>query len=212
MKRAQILALAALLTIAPTISFAQGPVSPQPGGPSDDTMVNNPTPPGRGPALSEEKRDEIRKKVEAIRIWKLTEELKLDANASAKLASLLSSMDQKRKETMREYMNTMRTLRVYLKSAKPDEAKIKPTLEKLENKHREMQEIRELELKNVRELLTIEQQARFLIFQQKFQSEMRSMIAGARGGGPGKGGMGPDGGPGMKGGQMPGGTGRPPDK
>ena len=42
-------------------------------------------------------------------------------------------------------------------------------------------------------MLTVEQQARYVIFQQEFRREMRGMISGARGNGPGQGspGMGP---------------------
>jgi Spy/CpxP family protein refolding chaperone len=141
--------------------------------------------PGQGGPPSEERREEVRKKIEAIRIWRLTEELKLDTNTSAKLSSLLSSLDQKRRDTMREQMEAMRDLRSLLKTAKPDEAKIKPLLEKLEKNHHEMQALRNKEFKGLKEILTVEQQARFLVFQQEFQREMRDMISGARGKGPG---------------------------
>ena len=83
-------------------------------------------------------------------------------------------------------MSNMRALREILKVQKPDEAKIKPLLAKLEGNHGAMQGIRTEELKGLKEILTIEQQARFLVFQQEFQHNMRRMIAGARGV-PGKG-------------------------
>jgi Spy/CpxP family protein refolding chaperone len=79
-------------------------------------------------------------------------------------------------------METMRALRQSLGAEKPDEAKIKPLLNTLENNHRSIQDIRNAELKGLKEILNVEQQARFLVFQQEFQHEMRGMIEGARGG------------------------------
>ena len=58
-------------------------------------------------------------------------------------------------------------------------------LEKLEKNRQEMQGLKDQELKGLKDILTIEQQARFLIFQHEFQREMRDMISGARGKGPG---------------------------
>jgi Spy/CpxP family protein refolding chaperone len=142
--------------------------------------------PGQGGPPSEERREEVRKKIEAVRIWRLTEELNLDTDTSAKLSSLLSSLEQKRRTIMREQMEAMRDLRSMLKAAKPDEAKIKPLLEKLEKNHHEMQGVRDQEAKGLKGILTVEQQARFLVFQQEFQREMRDMISGARPKGQGR--------------------------
>jgi len=151
----------------------------------------------RSPA-TEAKRDEVRKKIEAVRIYQLTEELKLDEKTSAKMSSLLGSVDQKRRDLQKEQVAGMRSLRDVLKAAKPDEGKIKQVLAKLEQNRRAMQDMRESELKSLRDILTVEQQARFIIFQQDFQRNMRRMIAGARhGNGPGK----PGTGPGQPGGQ-----------
>jgi hypothetical protein len=46
-----------------------------------------------------------------------------------------------------------------------------------------MQELKNKEMSSLKNLLTIEQQARYIIFQQEFIREMRSMIHGARGDG-----------------------------
>ncbi len=176
-------AAAALLGAAPV--FAQ---QAAPGGQYDDTsgLENQP---GRGGRLSEGKREEIRKKIEAVRIWKLTEALKLDENGAAKLSAFLSSIDQQRRDIMREQMETRRELRHTLQAPKPDESKLKAAIDKLEKNRRAMMEIRDKELSGLKNILTTVQQARFLIFQQEFRRDIERMIAGARGG-PGRGGMG----------------------
>lgn len=189
-KMITILALAIALAMTAVPAFAQRRMQ---GPPPDDRQqeADEFAPgPGQGGPRVEERREEIRKKIDAVRIWRLTEELKLDAAASAKLSSLLSSLDTKRRDIQREQFETRRELRYTLKVPKPDEAKIKPLLDTLERNHRAMQELRDREIKGIKEFLTIEQQARFLLFQQEFQREMRGMISGARGSGAGRGGMG----------------------
>ncbi len=179
-----LLAAASLIgTAAP--AFAQQ--APQAGRSDATTGIDHE--PGHG-GLSEGKREEIRKKIEAVRIWKLTEALKLDENTAAKLSAYLSSIDQQRRDIMREQVETMRFLKQTLKTSKPDETKLKASLEKLEKNHHAMMEVRDREITGLKGILTTEQQARFLVFQQEFRRDIQRMIAGARGG-TGRGGMGP---------------------
>jgi len=138
---------------------------------------------GHGPDAK--KQEEVRKKVEAVRIWRLTEELKLDEKTSARLASFLSSVDGQRRGFMRERLETMRDLRTMLKAEHPDEKKMKTFLDNLEQNRRGMMELEVKEINGIKDILTVEQQARYVIFQQEFRREMRGMIAGAKEGGPG---------------------------
>jgi hypothetical protein len=159
--------------------------------------------------MSEERREEIRKKIDAVRIWRLTEELKLDAITSAKLSSLLSSVDHQRREILRQQTGTINILRFAVKAPKPDESRLKIYLENLERNHRAMQELVNSERSGLKNILTIEQQARYVVFQHAFIHEMRDMIGGAQGY-PGQRRMGVGGGVGMGGGhgQIPDGTGQ----
>jgi Spy/CpxP family protein refolding chaperone len=182
MQGVRLAVLAAALIMAGTTAQAQqGPG--QTGGqyrnePGSDRA------PGRGEPDAK-KREEVRKKIETVRMWRLTEELKLDEKTSAKLASFLSALDEKRRGLMHERMETMGDLRTLLKTEKPDEKKLKTDLDKLEKTRREMVELEGKEISGVRDILSVEQQARYVIFQQEFRRELRGMIAGARGGGQG---------------------------
>lgn len=179
----RILVVVSLLTASATLSFAQqAPSAAVPGEQRDnDGGVDNPPLRGRDRALSENKRRELRKKVDAVRIWKLTEELKLDTDTSAKLSALLSSISQKRMDIQREQRESLRAMQQSLNSPKPDKAKIKGYLTRIKKNHHEMEELRTREMNGLKMFLTIEQQARYLLFQQEFRSEMRDMIEGARG-------------------------------
>jgi DNA repair exonuclease SbcCD ATPase subunit len=189
-----------VLTAAAIVGALSLPAFAQhgPAGGQEDVMGFDHQP-GRGGAISEAKREEIRKKIEAVRIWRLTEELNLDANSAAKLSAFLSSFDQQRREILRDQSAIMRELRRSLNTSKPNESKLKTAIEKLEKNRHALQESREKEIAGLKNILSTEQQARFLLFQQEFRREMQSMISGARGG-AGEGKMGP----GTKRGQGPG--------
>jgi Spy/CpxP family protein refolding chaperone len=184
MKAVKIIFMAALLTSVAGSAFSQQRPAAvtQPGSQySPGAGAGNSEQPGRGEPLTDEKRDEIRKKINTVRIWRLTEALKLDAGTSAKLSSLLSSVDQRRRHILREQTGTIRTLRIVVNGPKPDEANIKTNLEKLEKNHQAMQELIKSEMIGLKNILTIEQQARYIVFQHEFMHEMRGMIGGVHG-------------------------------
>jgi Spy/CpxP family protein refolding chaperone len=174
--------LSALLVALTLFGFTGTVVQAQQGptnAPYDD-MTGYENPQGRGKQLSEQQREKIRKKIETVRIWRLTEGLKLDAATSGKLASLLSSLDEQKKNLMRDHMQNMKTLRQTLKSNKPDEGRLKTVIENLETSRRAMQDLKDKEVSGLKDILTIEQQARYIVFQQEFHREMRGMMAKAR--------------------------------
>jgi Spy/CpxP family protein refolding chaperone len=183
MKGHAIVSMVLMFTSVAMTSFGQqSPASMQTNSQYNDELgIEHTGGPGRGEPMSEEKRAEIRKKIEAIRIWRLTEELKLDANTSAKLSSLLSSLEQKRREIQREQMATLNMLQQSLKAPKIEESRIKSDLDKLEKDYRAMQDLKYKEMSGLKNILTIEQQGRYVIFQLEFMREMRGMIRGARG-------------------------------
>lgn len=165
-------------------------------GQMDDDPGFDPGPQGGG--IPDERREEIRKKVAAVRIYRLTEELKLNADTSARMAALLGSIDSDRAALVRERREDMRKLReLVAERGRGGERQLREVLDRLERNHRRMTELREREWKGVRDLLTVEQQAQYLLFHQQFLRDMRGMVAGSRGGqgpgmrgGPGRG-MGP---------------------
>jgi Spy/CpxP family protein refolding chaperone len=164
--------------------------------------------PMRGPAgapPSDEQREEVRKKMEVVRITRLTEELNLDEKTAAKFIPVVTALDQKRRTLMHENRKTMQELRTELNAPQPDEGRMKASIGRIEKNHREIASLREKELQASRENLSVTQQARYILFNQEFAREMRGMVEGARGSGPGRAGTGPGQGrgPGMGGGAKP---------
>lgn len=199
-------AAAVMMLLAP--GFARQ--AAQPGGPipvafagEDGHAAGARGGPGRGP--TEEQREEIRKKIETVRIYRLSAELGLDPQTAAKLGAFLGSVGRKRRDISREQIESMGQLRAALRERDPDEKKLKDLLDRLAKSQRRMTAIRDGEMQGLEGILSVEQQARYLIFQRDFQQDIRRMIEQSRGEGPGRR---PEGG---AGGIMgPGGEGRPP--
>lgn len=160
---------------------------------------------------SEEQREAVRKKMDAIRIARLTETLKLDEKTAAAFIPSITALEQKRRELMKENRHIMQEMRLLLQASPPDEGKLKAAISRIEKNRQAIAAQRDKELDAARSHLTIVQAARYIIFNQEFQQEMRGMLDEARGGhagrnpagrGPGRGmvpGRGPGQGPGMVG-------------
>lgn len=193
MKRLQTAIFVVILIMSSFVAAEERTPQPfeRPAGQGMDDMS------GPSGSLSAKQREEVRKKIEAIRVWRMTEALKLDEKTAAKFMPIISSIEQRRAELMQEQMQAMRELRQGLASGRPDEKRLKAALEKIERNYRDIMKLREKEIEAAKDYLSIEQQARFLVFQHEFQREMRSIINRARGGrgmggmrGPGMGRMG----------------------
>ena len=127
---------------------------------------------------TKEQMEKVRTRIETLRMWKLTKALDLDEKKSAQLFPLLNKYDKKRAETESAMRDNMRDLRESLKERR--EVQIKNALDRLELNHKSMQNIREAEREELKGILSIEQQARFIIFQQEFDREIRKIIEETR--------------------------------
>lgn len=152
-------------------------------------MPPGPAPQGDRP--TDEQREEIRKKMEAIRIVRLTEELKLDEKTAARFFPLITALDQKRRTLLRENQDILQEVRTIMSAPSPDESRLKAAINRIEKNHHEMMSLRDKEMDAIKRNLTVQQQARYLLFHQEFQREMRGMVEGVRGSAPGRRGMPP---------------------
>ena len=164
---------------------------------------------------SEEQREAVRIKMDAVRIARLTETLKLDEKTAGTFIPVITALEQKRRDLMKENREIMQEMRSLLHASPPDEAKLKAAIGRIEKNRQEIAAKRSKEFEAARSSLTVPQMARYIIFNQEFQQEMRGMMDEVRGGrsgrkpnGSGTGqGMAPGRGPG----QRPGMSGNPAD-
>lgn len=127
---------------------------------------------------TKEQKDRVRQRIETLKMWKLTKALDLDETNSAKIFPILNRYDKQRDALHQELRAGMRALRQSLRENKTDE--LKNTLNMLEENHKALQSIDEEEWAEMKKVLTIEQQAKFVLFRQEFDREVRKIIADAR--------------------------------
>lgn len=127
-----------------------------------------------------ERREKVRKRVETIRILRLTEELGLDEETTTRLVSRIREIEKERWVLIKERRNTQRDLRKASHSADPDNETLKLLMESLEKNQADLTRLGEKERKTVKELLTPQQQAKYVLFQDRFKEEMKERIQKAR--------------------------------
>jgi len=94
------------------------------------------------------------------------------------LFPIMNRYDKIRTEAEFSLRKGMRELRISLKENR--EGKLKNILDDLEKNHQTLQRIADEEWAEVKKVLTIEQQAKLVIFKQEFDSDIRKIITEAR--------------------------------
>ncbi len=143
--------------------FCQAPPAP----PQAPCSSGQPCP--LGPEMEKERR-----LLEAVRVTRMTEALKLSDEQVDRFFSRLKQLEGKRRQLRQEKSRIIEELSRLLEQAeKQKELKTKiEELEKLEQEEREG--IRRM-MKGLDSLLTIEQQARWRVFNERFDQEIRNM-------------------------------------
>jgi len=191
------IALIALIAVTATVASAeQQPIADVVPNRSVE-VVPGPAQDSLAPGLDEN----ARKKIEAIRISRMTEALNLDEKTASKFIPAVTALEQQRRQAMHQHRQAMMVLRREVHGTQADMSRLKETIERFIASQREIMKLREKEFGTAKEYLTTEQLARYLIFQQDFLQEIRELVSGMRGMGPGLRGprQGPRRGPGNQG-------------
>lgn len=127
---------------------------------------------------TKEQRDKVRKRIETLKMWKLTEALDIDETTSAKLFPLLNRYDKRKAEIHHNIRESMREMKRSLRENRTNG--LEKTLAMLEENHRALQSINDEEWAEMKKILTIEQQAKFILFRKEFDREVRKLISDTR--------------------------------
>jgi len=130
----------------------------------------------RPPTKQQMKR--TRERIETLRMWKLTKAIDLDEKSSAELFPILNRYDRQRREIENALWSGMKDLRESLRGSRTE--RLKDIIERLEHNHMALQRVNDEERAELKRILTVEQQAKFILFQHEFNKEIRRTIAEAR--------------------------------
>ena len=144
--------------------------------PAANTNVGGAGAVGSVPANGKGKRQEVRQKIQMVRIWELSRALGLDQKAATALFPTLSKFDEQRAAAHKGVRDAMQALRKASQGPKPDDAQIQAVMEKLTAAKGEVHRVEMEEIAELRRLLTPSQQAKYVLFQQRFSKRLEGMI------------------------------------
>lgn len=145
------------LLLAAGIGSAQPPSNPGPGGPPNDSAAPN-------------------RKLEALRIWRLTQELNLSEDQAAQFFPKLKQLRELRQQHRVARQALVAQLETLLAQVPVEPTGLKPVLDSLNAID---VNTRESELRLRQEmagLLTVEQQAKLYVFEANFDRQTRHVI------------------------------------
>lgn len=128
--------------------------------------------------LTKEHMNKTMERIETLKMWKLTKALDLDEKTSSQLFPLLSRYEKKKAEIRDALMVTMKELQESLRGR--SERQIKDNLSKIETENNALHKLRDEEWAELKKILNIEQQAKYIIFQHEFKRDMWRIIAETR--------------------------------
>jgi hypothetical protein len=142
-------------------------------------QTTEPPPPCEERLMDRERAEELRKRIELIWMWKLTEELDLTKEEGAKLFPLLSTYEEKKWELREESRRIVQTLKQMIDDG-ASEGDLKRTIRSLEDNERKRNKVEEEGFSEIAKILSVEKQAKYIVFQEYFRHEIHGLIKKAR--------------------------------
>lgn len=131
--------------------------------------------PAQGPGGPRDK--DPRKMIESMRIWRLSEELNLSEDQLAKVLPKMKAMEETRREYRRRRQGILREIDEILNSGKPSDKEIEDRLAALQRAEEDFNAGNERIRRELAGVLTPEQQGRLVVFEDKFEGEIRGLLS-----------------------------------
>lgn len=127
--------------------------------------------------LREDDLARVRKKVEALRAWQLAEELDLDQETSAKLFPAMKEADDSRWRIESDNRALIREMTGLIEEKRPDPVRLSIILDRLQSNQMELARVEDRHMTRVRNILPPDEFVRYMMFQIRFQRELREKAA-----------------------------------
>jgi Spy/CpxP family protein refolding chaperone len=135
--------------------------------------------PGEERQMMQERREELKRKVELIWQQKLAEKLNLTDEEKAKVFPLLQQYKERQWALRQENRHLVRDLEGMIKANAPQKD-LEKTITALQENERKLLQVREEGFHELARILPIEKQARYIVFQAEFRREIHRLIQKAR--------------------------------
>jgi hypothetical protein len=173
MRRLAWLPMVVLAAAAPLAAAAEPPKAP-PLPP----IATAPPPKPEKPKKKEKERlrQELLDQMRAERMWRMTEELRLDEASAAKVFPLLTKFDERAREVGKERNEIVTALNAELETSRPDDGRIKALIDRLLANRNRRQAVEQERFTALRQVLTAVQQAKLVLLLPKLEDSIRHRI------------------------------------
>jgi Spy/CpxP family protein refolding chaperone len=127
-----------------------------------------PQPPPSGP--------QAREQLEALRVWRLTQELNLTEDQSTQFFPRLKKLRQLRDDYRAAKSQILEELGAELHKDAPDAGQLKQMLDSVQSAEDSFRSAERRVRQEISQILSVEQQARMYVFQATFERQTRHMI------------------------------------
>ncbi len=129
-----------------------------------------------GPMEEERRRDELQETIEIYMIAKMKRFLHLSDEQERRVIPIVEELNAQRRETAQRRRLAVLSLAPLIEDPRSDEREIARLLDDLDEADRRFRETELRARSGLREALTPRQQARFLIFHERFRNEMQDRL------------------------------------
>jgi Spy/CpxP family protein refolding chaperone len=183
------------LGVLPLIGALAAPAFAQ-GGATTTTAPGQPRGGPGGPSGNSDNRSERRQarehlrqqaieQMQTMRMWRITQELKLDQATAAKVFPLLAKMDEQERELARGRMDTFRALRQELDAPAPDNKRVNGFIDQMIAQRTRRAAFENERLTALRKVLSPVQHAKMMMLlpriEEGFRQRIRESMRGRRG-------------------------------
>jgi Spy/CpxP family protein refolding chaperone len=121
-------------------------------------------------------REKVREKIETMRTWKLIEYLDLSEKQSDEFLPVLKNLRKNESQLFEKRREILEKIKLLVDEEKPSPDKIKELLSRLEDNRKKLQQERELFLDKSKLILSIVQQGKLALFEERFEQRMKEII------------------------------------
>jgi len=131
-------------------------------------------------ALQERERQDLREQIRDVKAWELVRELGLDNRTAREFVPLYEDYDRARTRHRQERRGLEQTLEVLVKDSSRNGDQIRSVMLDLRRLDERLQAEENAFRRSAMPLLSLEQQARFELFEKRFNARLREMIKDIR--------------------------------
>ena len=128
------------------------------------------------PPMDSVRKERMRERIETLRLWKMIEFLDLSSEQSDEFLPLLHEFQKAQKELEMVKRQLFKELEEELELKEPDEKNLQQILLGLEENKAELERERRKFLTSSKKALTAVQEAKLILFEHKFEKQLRDTI------------------------------------